>query len=551
MNHQDKELLAQARDIYDQLEQIAAYFESVRDQSHRSDDDQTMSDQTRVELISYVLYLSEGAGEVSARRAEFIKHLFGLDATPKELTDLSNRLRLHENQFGDSVPSLLQAAKLIDEQLGSNAANGEPFAPKIVSLYQDFGRVVSEYARDPGSLEDLDRLCYEMMLSNSIGDVTAYRRQERFDDQMKDLEAMSPTSNSWSAKKEEPKQEEKTQEKPEEPEKSLEELMAELNELTGLQSVKEDVNSLINLLRIRKIRKERSMKDIPVSMHLVFTGNPGTGKTTVARLLAKIYHALGALSKGQLVEVDRSELVGGYVGQTAIKTQEVINSALGGVLFIDEAYSLVAGRGEGDFGREAVDTLLVEMENHRDDLAVIVAGYPAPMEEFLQSNPGLRSRFNKFIFFPDYTPDELYDIFTGMVDKNGYKLSDKAAEKAKKIFTDLYDYRDDTFANGRTVRNFFEKTMIAQANRLASVENIPDEQLILLEEEDLPDQKPAKKEKASEKEQDAKSSSNDLIDMPALEPLPDLSSIFEKAKALAGADEQPKEEAKKEVNADE
>lgn len=551
MNHQDKELLAQARDIYDQLEQIAAYFESVRDQSHRSDDDQTMSDQTRVELISYVLYLSEGAGEVSARRAEFIKHLFGLDATPKELTDLMNRLHLHENQFGDSVPSLLQAAKLIDEQLGSNAANGGPFAPKIVSLYQDFGRVVSEYARDPGSLEDLDRLCYEMMLSNSIGDVTAYRRQERFDDQMKDLEAMSPTSNTWNTKKEEPKQEEKAQEKPEEPEKSLEELMAELNELTGLQSVKEDVNSLINLLRIRKIRKERSMKDIPVSMHLVFTGNPGTGKTTVARLLAKIYHALGALSKGQLVEVDRSELVGGYVGQTAIKTQEVINSALGGVLFIDEAYSLVAGRGEGDFGREAVDTLLVEMENHRDDLAVIVAGYPAPMEEFLQSNPGLRSRFNKFIFFPDYTPDELYDIFTGMVDKNGYKLSDKAAEKAKKIFTDLYEYRDDTFANGRTVRNFFEKTMIAQANRLASVENIPDEQLILLEEEDLPDQKPAKKEKASEKEQDAKSSSNDLIDMPALEPLPDLSSIFEKAKALANADEQPKEEAKKEVNADE
>ena len=261
---------------------------------------------------------------------------------------------------------------------------------------------------------------------------------------------------------------------PAEDEATLEELLEELNSLTGMKQVKREIASLVNLARIQKAREEHGIKQNAMSLHLVFYGNPGTGKTTVARLVSRFYKKLGILSKGHLVEVDRSGLVAGYVGQTALKTAKVIEQALGGVLFIDEAYALSVHRGETDFGQEAIDTLLKGMEDHRDDLVVIVAGYTEPMQAFLDSNPGLRSRFNKFILFPDFTPDELAEIFQSQCAKNGMEPTEEALKAAADHFADLVARHDPTFANGRTVRNFFEDVLTCQANRLAAEQDASD-----------------------------------------------------------------------------
>lgn len=249
----------------------------------------------------------------------------------------------------------------------------------------------------------------------------------------------------------------------------MEDLLQQLNGLIGMQKVKDEVNSLINLLKYNQMREESGSDPISTSMHLVFTGNPGTGKTTVARLLSKIYKEIGVLEFGQLVEVDRGGLVAGYVGQTAERTSEKINEAMGGILFIDEAYTLA--KGGTDFGQEAIDTLLKSMEDNRDKFVVIVAGYPEPMERFLESNPGLRSRFHRTIAFEDYNEQELFEIFESICRKNAMTISTDAKEKLRDYLSYLVNHKADNFANGREMRNLFETTLSNKANRLAEIED--------------------------------------------------------------------------------
>ena len=266
--------------------------------------------------------------------------------------------------------------------------------------------------------------------------------------------------------------------KPEEDEnETLESLLQELDELVGLETVKKDVHSLMNFIKVTKIREQRGMKTPTISYHLVFTGNPGTGKTTVARLIGKLYYHMGILPKGQLVETDRSGLVAGYIGQTAIKTQKVIQQAMGGVLFIDEAYSLAGDKVDNDYGKEAIETILKAMEDHRDELVVIVAGYTELMHKFIDSNPGLSSRFSKYFEFPDYTGEELLAIFERFCSKNGYVMEEEAKNIIKAKFDELYEHRDDHFGNARTARNIFEKAINEQANRVAVLTDIQDADL--------------------------------------------------------------------------
>ena len=270
------------------------------------------------------------------------------------------------------------------------------------------------------------------------------------------------------------------EQKPAEPE---EDPMETLDKLIGLDSIKHDVKELTDFVKIQKLRQDQGLKSVPVSLHLVFTGNPGTGKTTVARILAKLYKQIGVLSKGQLVEVDRSGLVAGYVGQTALKTQEQITKALGGVLFIDEAYAL--SQKDDAFGQEAIDTILKAMEDHRDDLVVIVAGYTGPMEEFINSNPGLKSRFNKYIEFTDYSVDELEAIFNMNCRKYDYQVEEDAKKQVRALIVQRKLEKPENFANAREVRNLFEEIITNQARRVAAMENPSQDDMMTITLQDL------------------------------------------------------------------
>ncbi|MFP5308964.1 MAG: AAA family ATPase [Actinomycetes bacterium] len=267
------------------------------------------------------------------------------------------------------------------------------------------------------------------------------------------------------------------------PARPVDEVLAELDELIGLEAVKAEVKKVADLTRVQLLRAERGLPVLETSRHLVFSGNPGTGKTTVARLLAEIYRSLGVVDRGHLVEVDRAGLVAGYVGQTAPKVTAVFDEADQGVLLVDEAYSLVRG-GERDFGREAIDTIVKLVEDRRDRIVVIMAGYPDEMAELVAANPGLRSRFPKTIHFPDYSTDELVAIFRLRADAAGYRLTDDAADAVRAHLDALP--RDKGFGNGRAARNLFEEAVARQASRIVELEEPTDDQLATLEAVDVP-----------------------------------------------------------------
>lgn len=272
-------------------------------------------------------------------------------------------------------------------------------------------------------------------------------------------------------------------------EDTLEKVLKELNELVGLAEVKKDVSELINLLEIQKKRSKQGLRNVEITLHTVFLGPPGTGKTSVARLLSRIFKHLGFLSKGQMFETDREGLVAGYVGQTATKVDNAVESSLGGVLFIDEAYALTQNAFGNDYGSEAVNTLLKRMEDHRDDLAVVVAGYTEPMKIFIESNPGLRSRFTRYFHFDHFHPTELLQIFESLCAKSDFIVSEEAKEKLADTFELLYKSKDESFGNARMVRNLFEKCIQNQANRIVKLKKINNTTFKKLIEEDIPEPK--------------------------------------------------------------
>lgn len=266
----------------------------------------------------------------------------------------------------------------------------------------------------------------------------------------------------------------------------LSSVLKELDALIGMDNIKEEVRTLINFLKVQKVRQEKGMLKTSISLHAVFCGPPGTGKTTVARLLGRIYKGMGFLSKGHLIETDRAGMVAGYVGQTSLKVDELVNSALDGVLFIDEAYTLKPEGSNSDFGQEAIDILLKRMEDNRDRLVVVVAGYAEEMQRFIESNPGLKSRFNRYFYFDHYSPNELFSIFERLCNSNKFVVTPDAVEKIKTVFDTLYARRDRTFGNGRVVRNIFEKIIERQSNRIAHISHLTDDILTTITAEDIP-----------------------------------------------------------------
>ncbi len=427
----------EVKDLLDQYNEVPTIKSSMNET--------TLAQTLESYLIQLFVYLSRLNREVDFREVEFVTMLLQKNLSKEAMKISSSKagaIDLHD-------PDLFIMIHMIDKKL----------AKTVINTIEEIGLlfIAVDGHSDIQEIKALTDIIFEIR--------HAIRSLDKKSDTVHEAIDMIKTAD--------------------ESEQNMEANLDELNELIGLEQIKAEISGLINLIKVRKLREDQDLPVLPMSFHLVFSGNPGTGKTTVARILAKIYKNLGVISKGDLIEVDRSGLVAGFVGQTAIKVSKVIESAKGGVLFIDEAYSLTPNGSQSDYGSEAIEVLLKAMEDQRGDLVVIVAGYTNEMDTFLNSNPGLKSRFNKFIHFADYTPEELLDIFLLMSNKNGYKLSDDANSELKKLITVIYDNKTENFANARIIRNMFESVIQIQANRVIEIKSPSKDELQDITVEDI------------------------------------------------------------------
>lgn len=438
-------------------------------------------EQLRMDLRNFFCYLAVADGMVQKEEIRYINKLLEYEFDEDTITDCIRRSRISSRDFLSETPLSLHYF-LKEKNISTVVYQSKYYDIRKLYYYtfQELGRdfIACNRKVDDREIRSLTR--YLLMLESQMN---AYKN---FGAECQETPDSIPYRIKETSKNEEDEIAFVGTIMEADPEGyDLDALMQELNGLIGLESVKKEVKNLVNLLQINELRQQNGLKQAPVARHFVFTGNPGTGKTTVARLLSKIYCALGVLSKGHMVEVDRSGMVAGYMGQTALKVKQVIDKAKGGVLFIDEAYALSNHGPEGDFGQEAIDTLNKAMEDYRDDLIVIVAGYPELMQEFIASNPGLHSRFNKTITFPDYSADELYEIFTYMSQEQDYHVSEAGSRCLRQYLQDMVKKKDENFGNARDIRNYLNQVIERQANRLIAAVSVDRQQLLTIEVEDL------------------------------------------------------------------